>query len=68
LIEVFKKAHWDSGSSSSYKYLSDNLSSLSIDNINDKKSVILRFLADSYYGDNQIAIQISEFIDFYTKK
>jgi len=68
LIEEIKTSDWNSDNAGSYTYLLDNLSGLSVSNINDKKGGILRFLADSYNGNNQMAIKIDEFIGFYTRK
>jgi hypothetical protein len=67
LIEQIKSSNEDSDSAASYAYLLDKLSGLSINNINNRKDIVLHFLVDSYNGNNQLAGQIAEFLQSYSK-
>jgi hypothetical protein len=68
LIEQIKNFNKNSDSPASYAYLLDKLSGLSINNINDRKDIVLHFLVESYNGSNQLAGQIAEFLQSYTNR
>jgi hypothetical protein len=68
LIEQIKQCRDDPESAPSYRILLEQLSSLTLDNINSKKGLIMHFLVDSYNGSGKIAAQVGEFISLYTKR
>jgi hypothetical protein len=68
LIEQIKQCRDDPESTPSYRILLEQLSSLTLNNINSKKGLIMHFLVDSYNGSGNIAAQVGEFISLYTKR
>jgi hypothetical protein len=68
LIEQIEQCRNDPESTPSYRILIEQLSSLTLININSKKGLIMHFLVDSYNGNGKIAAQVGEFISLYTKR
>ena len=68
IVEELKRARSDSEAERSYTYLLEKLSDLTINNIKDRKGIILHFLADSYNGSKEIAARIADFISLYSTR
>jgi hypothetical protein len=68
LIKEIEQHKNDPESAPSYRFLLEQLSSLTLSNIDSRKGLIMHFLVDSYNGSSKIAAQAGEFISLYTKR